>query len=186
MTPEAIIKRTRSEMQKALDHTLHEFSTIHTGKASPSMVENVMVEAYGSSMRLMEVAAITTPDARTISIQPWDKGVTKAVEKAIQTAGLGLNPIIRGTVIVCPLPDLSGERRKELVKMASQLAEAGRVGIRAARQDGMSAMKQGLKDKLFSEDDAKRGEKEVQTATDEFVKKIDNAFKDKETELTTV
>ncbi len=186
MTPEAIIKNTRSEMQKALDHTLHEFNTIHTGKASPAMVENVTVDAYGSNMRLMEVAAITTPDSRTISIQPWDKGVLKAVEKAIQTAGLGLNPVVRGTLVICPLPDLSGERRKELVKMASQLGEAGRVGIRAARQEGMSALKQALKDKEISEDDEKRGEKEVQSLTDSFVKQIEEALKDKEEELTTV
>ncbi|MGE9294490.1 MAG: ribosome recycling factor [Puniceicoccales bacterium] len=183
MTPEAILKNTQSEMQKALDHTLHEFSTIHTGKASPAMVENVTVEVYGSNMRLMEVAAITTPDSRTISIQPWDKGALKPTEKAIQTAGLGLNPIIRGNTIICPLPELSGERRKEMVKMASSLCENGRVGIRAARQEAMTALKQASKDKEISEDEQKRGEKEVQTLTDDFVKKIDQAFKDKEAEL---
>ncbi|MEM8550204.1 MAG: ribosome recycling factor [Verrucomicrobiota bacterium] len=186
MTPDEILSIAKDDMQKAVDHTQHEFSTIHTGKASSAMVENVNVEVYGSQMRLMEVAAIMTPDARTISIQPFDKGTTKEIEKAIIAANLGLNPVVRGQSIICPLPELSGERRKEMVKMANQLAEAGRVGVRAARQDAMNAIKAALKDKEISEDEEKRGEKEIQTETDKAVKAIDELFKAKETELTTV
>ena len=186
MTPDEILKKAKADMQKAVDHTLHELSTIHTGKASPAMVENITVDVYGSNMRLMEIAAITTPDSRTISIQPWDKGTQQPIEKAIMTAGLGLNPIGRGNSILCPLPELSGERRKDLVKMTHSLGENGRVGIRAARQEAMTAIKTALKDKEVSEDDAKRAEKEIQALTDKFVKEIDEHLKHKETELTTV
>lgn len=186
MTPDDILKKARAEMQKAVDHTLHEFNSIHTGKASPAMVENVSVDVYGSSMRLMEVAAITTPDSRTISIQPWDKGTLQPIEKAIQVANLGLNPVVRGQSIICPLPELSGERRKELVKMTHTLAESGRVGVRAARQEAMHALKEALKNKEISEDDEKRGEKDVQAETDKFVKSIEEHLKAKEAELTTV
>src|SRR6185312_17497677 len=110
------ITEAQTRMKKALDYTMHEFSSIHTGKASPTMVEGVMVDAYGSSMRIKDCAAITTPDARLIQIQPWDKGLTKAIEKAIQQANLGLNPSIDGQVIRIPLPELSRERRQEFVK----------------------------------------------------------------------
>ncbi len=186
MTPDQVLKKAQADMQKAVDHTLHELSTIHTGKASPAMVENVVVDVYGSNMRLMEVAAITTPDSRTIAIQPWDKGTQQPIEKAIMTAGLGLNPVARGNSILCPLPELSGERRKEMVKMTHSLGENGRVGIRAARQEAMTALKNALKDKEISEDEEKRGEKEVQTLTDKFVKEIDEHLKHKEAELTKV
>ena len=100
-----------AKMKKALDHTIHDFASIHTGKATPTMVEGVMVEAYGSQMRLKECAAITTPDARMIQIQPWDPSLTKAIEKAIQTANLGFNPVVDGKIVRVPLPDMSRERR---------------------------------------------------------------------------
>ena len=118
-------------MQKALDHTAKEFSGLHTGKASPSMVETVTVEAYGSSMKINEMAAIMTPDARTITIQPWDKSTMPAIEKAILAANIGLTPAAQGDVIRCPIPEMSKERRKELVKVAGGLAEDGRIGMRA-------------------------------------------------------
>ena len=178
-----IIDATNQSMNKAVEHTLHEFSTLHTGKASPSMVENVMVDAYGSSMRLRDMAAITTPDSRTIQIQPWDKSVIQPIEKSIQTANLGLNPSVDGPIIRIPIPELSGDRRQELVKVAHRMAEDGRISIRHARKDGMDLLKEAKKDGDLSEDDLKRWEKEVQNSTDKYVGEIDQHLKSKEDEL---
>ena len=170
-------------MSKAVEHTLHEFSTLHTGKASSSMVENVMVDAYGSKMRLRDMSAITTPDARTIQIQPWDKSVIQAIEKSIQTANLGLNPSVDGAIIRIPIPELSGDRRLELVKVAHRMAEDGRISVRHARKDGLDLLKEAKKDGDISEDDFKRSEKEVQASTDKHVGEIDGHMKRKEQEL---
>ena len=136
-----ILSDAQAKMKKAVDYTLHEFSAIHTGKATPAMVEGVMVEAYGSMMRLKECAAISTPDARLIHIQPWDAGLVKAVEKAIQMANLGFNPIIDGKLVRIPLPDMSRERRQEFVKNAHRLAEEGRVHVRNVRRDILETVK---------------------------------------------
>ena len=181
-----ILTDVQARMKKAVDFTLHEFSSIHTGKASPSMVEGVMVEAYGSMMRLKECAAISTPDARLIQVQPWDKGLIRAVEKALQQANLGINPIVDGGLIRLPLPDLSKERRLEFVKIAHRLAEEGRVAVRHIRRDAMEAAKKLKKDNKISEDDEKRLEKDVQTATDKSIKDIDGHLAAKEKDLLTV
>ena len=181
-----ILNDVQARMKKAVDFTLHEFSTIHTGKASPAMVEGVMVEAYGSMMRLKECAAISTPDPRMIQVQPWDKGLVRPVEKALQQANLGINPIVDGGLIRLPFPDLSRERRLEFVKIANKLAEEGRVNVRHARRDAMEQTKKVLKDGKIAEDEEKRLEKEIQTATDKFIKDIDTHLASKEKELTTV
>ena len=181
-----ILTDVQARMKKAVDFTLHEFSTIHTGKASPSMVEGVMVEAYGSMMRLKECAAISTPDPRLIQVQPWDKGLVRAVEKALQQANLGINPIVDGGLIRLPLPDLSKERRLEFVKIAHKLAEEGRVNLRHVRRDAMEAVKKAKKDGKISEDEEKRLEKEVQAATDKAIKDIDGHLAHKEKDLITV
>jgi ribosome recycling factor len=179
----AIITDLQARMKNALDHTLREFGQIHTGKASPTMVEGVMVEAYGSTMRLKECAAISTPDARQIYIQPWDKGITQAIAKAIQTANLGLNPAVDGVNIRVPLPELSRERRQEFVKRASVMAEEGRVQVRTIRRDAMDALKRAEKDGKISEDEHKRLEKETQTITDKTIKDIGDHFAKKEKDL---
>jgi ribosome recycling factor len=181
-----ILTDIQGRMKKALDHTLHEFGTIHTGKASPAMVEGVMVEAYGTSMRLRDCAAITTPDPRLIQITPWDKSIIRSVEKALQTANLGINPLLDGGVIRMPLPELSRERRQEFVKIAHKLAEEGHVSVRSARRDSMEVAKKQQKEGKLSEDDAKRIEKEIQAITDRFIKEIDAHLAAKEKELTTV
>ncbi len=182
-----ILNDAQARMKKAVDHTLHEFSTIHTGKASPSMVEGVMVEAYGGAMMpLKQCAAISTPDARLIQVQPWDKGIIRAVEKALQQANLGINPIVDGGLIRLPLPDLSKERRLDFVKIAHRLAEEGRVNIRHNRRDAMEAVKKAKKDGKISEDEEKRLEKEVQTATDKSIKDIDTHLAHMEMEVVTV
>jgi len=177
-----LLADAQSKMKKAVDHTLHEFASIHTGKATPAMVDSVMVEAYGSQMRLKECAAITTPDARMIVIQPWDASLTKAIEKAIQVANLGFNPVVDGKVVRVPLPDMSRERRIEFVKTASRLAEEGRVHVRNVRRDVMEAVKRGK----FPEDETKRLEKDVQAATDKAIKDIGDHFTSKEKELLAV
>lgn len=186
MNPEDILALMNEDMDKAVEHTLHEFANIHTGKATPAMVENISVEAYGSTMQLKAVAAIMTPDSRTISISPFDKGTIKDVVKGIQLANIGINPTIMGDKVLCPLPDLTKERRQELVKICHNHAEQGKIGVRAARRDAMDGIKVAEKDKTLSEDDRKLYEKDVQTATDKAVKRIEDALKAKEKDLLTV
>ena len=135
MSTAPTLTEAQARMKKAVDHTFHEFNSIHTGKATPAMVETVMVEAYGQMQPLKQCAAITTPDARLIQIQPWDAGIAKSIAKGIIDANLGFNPIIDGKVIRIPLPDMSRERRQEFVKNAHRLAEEGRVSVRHIRQE---------------------------------------------------
>lgn len=182
----ATLSDAQTRMKKAVDHTLHEFSTIHTGKASPAMVESVQVEAYGSMMPLKGCAAITTPDPRMIQIQPWDKALLRPIEKALQMANIGVNPVVDGSLVRLPFPELSKERRQEFVKTAHRLAEEGRVAVRHVRRDAMEAAKKLKKDGKISEDDEKRLEKDVQAATDKSIKDIDTALANKEKELMTV
>lgn len=181
-----ILTDLQTQIKKAVDHTLHEFATIRTGKASPAMVESVMVEAYGTTMRLKDCAAITTPDPRLIQITPWDKSIIRNVEKALQTANLGINPLVDGGLVRMPLPELSRERRLEFVKIAHRLTEEGRVSIRNARHGAMETAKKQQKEGKLSEDDAKRIEKEIQTITDRQIKEIEAHLAAKEKELTTV
>ena len=182
MDTNEIFEKMESDMQKSVDHVVHEFSTLHTGKANTSMVDNVTVDVYGSNMKLRDVAAITTPDARTIQIQPWDKSTTAPIEKALIEAKLGINPVVTGELIRLPIPELSGERREELCKMAQGYAEQGRIGVRASRKEAMDSLKEAQKDGL-PEDDFKRGEKDVQKNTDDSVNKINEALSSKEGDL---
>jgi len=185
METESIFNKMNQDMNKSIDHVTHEFSTLHTGKANSSMVENITVDVYGSSMKLRDVAAITTPDARTIQIQPWDKSTAQPIEKALIDAKLGITPIVNGELIRMPIPELSGERREELCKMAQGFAENSRIGIRASRKEAMDALKEAQKNGL-PEDDFKRSEKEVQKNTDDAVTKINQALAAKEKDLRTV
>lgn len=177
-----ILTDAQTRMKKAVDHTLHEFSAIHTGKATPTMVEGVMVEAYGSMMRLKECAAISTPDARLIQIQPWDASLSKAIAKGVIDANLGFNPIIDGKTIRVPLPEMSRERRQEFVKTAHRLAEEGRVHVRNVRRDAIEHVK---KAKL-PEDETKRLEKDIQISTDKSIAEINSHLEHKEKDLLTV
>ena len=182
MSAHPILTDAQTRMKKSVDHTLHEFSTLHTGKASPSMVEGIMVEAYGGMQQLKACAAITTPDPRMIQVQPWDKGLLRAVEKALQQANIGVNPVVDGNLIRLPFPDLSKERRLEFVKTAHRLAEEGRVHVRNVRRDVLEQVK---KAKL-PEDENKRLEKEIQTTTDKSIKDIESHLAHKEKDLTTL
>jgi ribosome recycling factor len=172
----------QNRMKKAVDHTLHEFSNIHTGKATPAMVEGIMIDAYGSQMRIKDCAAISTPDPRMIMIQPWDRGLVQAISKGIQVANIGLNPSVDAQVVRVPLPEMSRERRLEFAKVAHRFAEEGRVHVRNVRRDALEAVK---KAKL-PEDDAKRVEKEIQALTDKAIADIAQHLASKEKDLLTV
>lgn len=181
MDTKFVISAGDASAKKAVEHTLHEFSGINTGKAQPSMVENVTVEVYGSQVRLKDIAAISTPDSRSIVIQPFDKNASKDIVQGIQAANLGFNPVPQGNIIRCPVPELTGERRAELVKVAHRLGEEGRVKVRNVRRDTLEVLKKGQKE--ISEDEFKRAEKEVQTVTDKWIAEIDKALKLKEADL---
>lgn len=178
-----LIKEYREKGKKAVDHVLHEFNTLHTGKASPTMVESVRVDAHGSVLPLKQLAAITTPDARTLAIEPWDKSLIKAIDKAIRAANIGFNPVTSSTTVRCPIPELSRERRQELAKRAHSMAEEGKVAIRVLRQHTLDALKKDQKAGTLSEDAFKPLEKQIQTETDKMNADIAQHLKHKEAEL---
>lgn len=177
------INETKRRMEGALKALHAEFAGLRTGRASASLLEPVVVEAYGSTMPLTQVGTIGVPEARMLTVQVWDKGMVSAVEKAILNAGLGLNPMSDGMLIRIPVPDLTEERRKELVKIASKYAEQAKVSVRNVRRDGMDALKKMEKDGEISQDEHKRFADDIQKATDDFVKKIDDALASKEKDI---
>ena len=172
------------KMQKTEEVVQHEFSGVRTGKASPALVENILVEAYeGSQMRLRELAAITTPETRMLVIQPWDASTVHPIDKAIQAANLGFNPSIDGKIIRITLPELSKERRQEFVKTVKKMTEDARVAIRHVRRDTLQGLKDERKKGDITEDDLSNAEKEVQKLTDDFIKRIDTHLSHKEDEI---
>lgn len=173
-------------MEKTEHVVVNEFAGVRTGKASASLVENILVDSYGSQMRIRELAGITTPEPRTLAIQPWDASQITAIEKAIQKANLGLSPTTQGKVIRIFFPELSQERRQEFVKIIKKMAEDGRVAIRHVRRDAMDLLKKHAHDSGVTEDQEKQAEKDVQKLTDAFTAKIDQHFAHKEKELMTV
>ena len=181
-----VINDLQVKMQKAIDHMIHEFGGIRTGKASPTLVENIKVEYYGVLTPLKDMAAITTPEARMIVIQPWDVAAVKEITKAIQASSLGVNPLDDGKIVRVVLPELSQERRKELEKKVKGLAEDTKVSVRNIRRDGMESVKKIEKEKKITEDDLKIAEKDIQDLTDKMIKKIDEISKKKEQEILTV
>ena len=179
----ALIEDTRGQMQKAVDAVRREFSAVRSGKATPALLDTVRVEAYGSKMPLNQVASVHTPEPRLIVVQPWDKTVIPAIEKGIQAADLGLNPSNDGNVVRVPIPALTEERRKDLVRMLHKMAEEGRVGVRHARQEANKEIKRSEQAHEMSEDESRRKQDEVQKLTDEFVARIDELLKSKEEEV---
>jgi ribosome recycling factor len=175
-----LTKHGRELMHKAVENTKREFSGIRSGKATTSLLDIVRVDAYGSSVPLSQVAMVAAPEARLLTVQPYDKSLSSAIEKAIREADLGLNPSSQGNLIRVPLPALSEERRKELVKVVHKLAEEGRIAVRHARTDALSRIK---KLEKVPEDDKTRAEKEVQKVTDEHIKQIDALIHAKEAEI---
>ena len=180
MTIADLTKHARELMHKAIESTKREFSTIRSNKASPSLLDLVRVEAYGSSVPLNQVAMVAAPEPRLLTVQPFDKGLTQAIDKAIREGDLGLNPSTQGNLIRIPLPPLSEERRRDLVKVVHKLAEEGRVAVRHGRTDTLTKIK---KLEHISEDDKTRAEKDVQKLTDEHIRQIDDLIKSKEAEI---
>ena len=165
---------------------VNEFAGVRTGKASSGLVENIMVEVYGSQMRIRELAGITTPEPRTLSIQPWDAQSLHPIEKAIQKSNLGLTPAIQGKNIRLFFPELSQERRQEFVKIIKKFAEDGRVAVRHVRRDAMEQIKKHAHDSGTTEDEVKQAEKDLQKLTDDYIAKIDAHVVTKEKEIMTV
>lgn len=170
-------------MEKAVDAMKHEFASVRTGKATPALLDMVRVDAYGSKMPLNQVATVTAPEPRMLIVQPFDKSLMKVVEKAIQEAELGLNPGNDGNVIRVPVPALTEERRKDMVKLLHKQAEEGRVAIRHARQEANKDIKAKQSKHELSEDDARRQTDQVQKLTDDYIGKIDQLLKAKEHEV---
>lgn len=175
-----LVTQARDGMHKAVENTRKEFTTIRTSKASTSLLDLVKVEAYGSHVPLNQVGMVSAPEPRMLTVQPFDKSLAPAIEKAIRDADLGLNPASQGNLIRVPLPALSEERRKDLVRLVHKLAEEGRVAVRHARHDALSRIK---KLEKLPEDEKTRAEKEIQKFTDEHIKQIDELMKHKEAEI---
>jgi ribosome recycling factor len=183
---ELIIDDARDRMKKAVSVTKEELSKLRTGKATPAIVEHVKVSAYETMVPLNQVAGISTPDATLLVVNPFDKSLIGPIEKAIMDADLGLNPSNDGQIIRVPVPHLSEERRKELVKIAHRYAEEGRIAIRNVRRDANDHLKKGEKDSEISEDDLHRALDRVQEVTNTEIKSIDDLLASKETEILAV
>jgi ribosome recycling factor len=177
------LQSARQRMDKALDAMRREFSSVRTGKASPALLDTVRVEAYGTQMPLNQVATVSVPEPRMLVIQPFDRAMMGPIEKAIQTADLGLNPSNDGKVVRVPIPALTEERRKEFARLLHKMAEDGRVAVRQARKDANDEIKHRQKDGEISEDEARREQDQVQKLTDQYVDKIDELLKHKEAEV---
>src|SRR3954470_10888343 len=173
----------KRRMHGALEALKHDLAGLRTGRASTALVDTVHVEVYGSHMPLNQVATVSVPEPRMLSVQVWDRSNVQPVEKAIRNAGLGINPITDGQVIRLPIPELTEERRKELAKLVGQYAEKARIAVRNVRRDGMDHLKQDEKKHDISEDERKRLETEVQKLTDDTIKEIDEAAAAKEKEI---
>jgi ribosome recycling factor len=172
-----------TRMGKSIEALKHEFSKIRTGRAHPSLLDQISVSYYGADSPLSQVANIAVEDARTLTITPWEKAMVQAIEKAILKSDLGLNPSTNGMVIRIPLPALTEERRRNLVKIVKQEAENGRVAIRNIRRDANSEIKEALKEKLISEDEARAAEEKIQKLTDQYVKDVEKLLEAKEADL---
>lgn len=183
---DSVLADLEKRMKGGLDALAKEYTGLRTGRASVNLLDKVQVNAYGAMMPVDQVGTITTPEARMLAVQVWDSGLVKSVEKAIQDAGLGLNPMADGQLIRIPLPDLSEERRKELAKLAGKYAETARVAIRNVRRDGMETLKKQEKDGDISEDEHKRLSGEIQKLTDKFIDEIDRQLSAKEKDILTI
>lgn len=181
-----LVKESETRMQKSIDAFKNDISKVRTGRAHPSLLDHVRVDYYGTETPLSQVSNVTVSDARTLTVTPWEKKLIPAIEKAIMTAGLGLNPTTSGEVIRIPLPALTEERRKELTKVVRNEAEGARVSVRNVRRDANTALKDMLKSKEIAEDEERRLMDNIQKSTDKFIAEIDQLLATKETELMAV
>jgi ribosome recycling factor len=178
-----IQKRTAERMGKSIEALRHELAKIRTGRAHPSLLDHVTVSYYGNEVPLSQTANIAVEDARTLTVTPWERSMVQAIEKAIMTSDLGLNPSSAGTVIRVPMPPLTEQRRRELVKVVRHEAENARVAIRNIRRDANNELKAALKEKLVSEDQERRSQEQIQKLTDQYVKEVDALLEEKEADL---
>ncbi len=185
MDPDTVLLETEDAMNKSVEYMIHEFAGVRTGKASPGLVENldVHVQSYGSTSKLKQLAVISTPEPRLITISPFDPGTVRDIERAIKESRLGINPSVDGKTIRLPIPELSEERRRDLVKMIKGMAEDGRIRVRGERKTAMDRTKKMKADSTITEDQMHDLEKEIQTLTDKYVKDIDEHVEKKEAEI---
>lgn len=176
-------KRTAERMGKSIDSLKHELAKIRTGRAHPSLLDHIVVSYYGNDVPLSQTANVTIEDSRTLAVTPWERNMIQAIEKAIMSSDLGLNPNTAGTVIRVPMPPLTEERRRDLIKVVRHEAENAKVAIRNIRRDANTELKNALKDKLVSEDEERRSQDQVQKLTDQYVKEVDSVLEKKETDL---
>ena len=181
-----IQKDASTRMGKSIESLKKEFTKIRTGRAHPSLLDQIMVSYYGSDTPLSQVANVAVEDSRTLTVTPWEQGLVQAIEKAIMSSNLGLNPSTQGTLIRIPLPPLTEERRRDLVKVVKAEAENGRIAIRNIRRDANSEMREALKEKMISEDESHGGEEKVQKITDQYIKEIEKLLALKEADLLSV
>lgn len=177
------LKRVGERMEKCVTALKEEFGGLRSGRASASLLEPIMVEAYGSTMPLNQIGAISVPEARMLTVNVYDRGLVIAAEKAIRNAGIGLNPITEGQLLRIPIPPLTEDRRKDLAKLAGKYAEQGRIAIRNVRRDAMDGLKTAEKKHEISEDEHKKLDTEIQKLTDAAIKRVDEALKHKEQEI---
>jgi ribosome recycling factor len=178
-----VITQAKSKMEKTVEVIISELAKVRAGRAHPSVIEHIMVNYYGSPTPLSQVANVSVVDSRTLSVNPWEKSLIDEIEKAIMKSSMGLNPSSAGTTIMVPLPPLTEERRKDLVKLVHKISENSRVSVRSARRDANQLIKQQLKDKLISEDQQRVSEDNIQDITNSFIKQIDELVKAKEEDL---
>jgi ribosome recycling factor len=183
VSEDKLITDLRRRMEGAIDALKKELGGLRTGRASPSLLESVSVNAYGTNMPLNQLSTVSAPEPRLLVVQVWDRSMAKAVDAAIREAGLGLNPQSEGQVIRVPIPPLSEERRKELTKIAHKYAEQARVSVRNVRRDGLEALKKREKDREITQDQHRKLDKDVQTLTDDTIKKVDETLAHKEKEI---
>lgn len=186
MTVQEAMKTAKDNFQKALQHMQEEFKKLQVGRASPALVDGLMVEMYGTHQPLKALANVSIPDPKTLSIQPWDRNALVPIEKAISNSGLGLNPINNGLAIILNMPPMTEERRAEVVKRVKTLAEEARIAVRTSRQDAMVHIKKLKETSEITEDDLFSAEKEMQTHVDAANKQIDDSFKAKEQDIMTI
>jgi len=181
-----IKKDAADRMRKSVESLRHELAKIRTGRAHPSLLDHLTVSYYGSDVPIKQVANVTAEDARTLAVTPWEKAMVQTVEKAIMQSDLGLNPNTAGMVIRVPMPPLTEERRRDLIKVARNEVEQGRVAVRNIRRDANHALKEAVKEKLISEDEERRGEELIQKLTDKYVKEMDQVLAEKEEDLMSI
>jgi ribosome recycling factor len=178
-----VLTKYRDRMDKAVTALKEEFQSLRTGRASANLLDQITVDAYGSNVPLNQVASVSVPDPRSITVSVWDRGVAVSVEKAIRNAGLGLNPVVEGQNLRIPIPPLTEERRKDLAKVAGKYAEQQKIAIRNVRRDANDDLRKAQKEAVITEDELKRMEHEIQGFTDAAIKRVDESLKSKEQEI---